>query len=277
MQYVRNGDCFVIVYSITCRQSFEEASAMYEWIERVKGEAMPVVRKYSALQPVDTILIVQKVFCGNKADLDGYDREVSFDQGTRLAQDTNCLFFETSAKLNTNINEAIEALIRRTPRRGKNYKVVIMGSGGVGKSSICVRYCTGNFVDGYDPTIEDTYRKLVIVKGITTKADTSSAVVTPSAKKTKRSFFGKSSRSEPTPPKASGATPPSAAPPPTKQAEKKIKVKASNNNALVLHLGELGNELVPATGDPCFCGQCGAALSHISQLVTSGDTSTWKW
>ena len=234
------------------------------------------------------------MFCGNKLDLE-YDREVLTDEGSHLAKNCNCPFFETSAKLNLNINEAIEALIRRTPRRGKNYKLVIMGSGGVGKSSICVRYCMGTFADGYDPTVEDTYRKLVVVKDIqpefqrktdascvqvvkcSTKPDSKSA---PKGKK--RSLFGKSSRPEqPAPENAKAATaaaPPMAPPPPRPaKEEKKIKVKAANTNALVLHLGELGNELVLATGDPNFCGQCGAALSHISQLVSSGDTSTWKW
>lgn len=42
----------------------------------------------------------------------------------------------------------------------------MLGSGGVGKSSITVRYVSDTFVDSYDPTIEDSYRKHVIVKGI---------------------------------------------------------------------------------------------------------------
>ena len=42
----------------------------------------------------------------------------------------------------------------------------MVGSGGVGKSSITVRYVSNTFVDNYDPTIEDSYRKQVKVKGI---------------------------------------------------------------------------------------------------------------
>lgn len=43
---------------------------------------------------------------------------------------------------------------------------MILGSGGVGKSSICNRFVMNYFIDDYDPTIEDSYRKQIVVKGI---------------------------------------------------------------------------------------------------------------
>ena len=36
---------------------------------------------------------------------------------------------------------------------------------GAGKSALTVRFIQGNFVEKYDPTIEDSYRKLVEVDG----------------------------------------------------------------------------------------------------------------
>eukprot|EP01124_Arcella_intermedia_P005347 TRINITY_DN13149_c0_g2_i1.p1 TRINITY_DN13149_c0_g2~~TRINITY_DN13149_c0_g2_i1.p1 ORF type:complete len:192 (-),score=43.26 TRINITY_DN13149_c0_g2_i1:128-703(-) len=44
-------------------------------------------------------------------------------------------------------------------------KVVVLGSGGVGKSAITVQFVQGIFVEKYDPTIEDSYRKMVEVDG----------------------------------------------------------------------------------------------------------------
>lgn len=41
-----------------------------------------------------------------------------------------------------------------------------MGSGGVGKSCLTVRYLKDEFTNEYDPTIEENYRKIVTVDGI---------------------------------------------------------------------------------------------------------------
>ena len=45
----------------------------------------------------------------------------------------------------------------------REYKLVVLGSGGVGKSALTVQFVQGIFVEKYDPTIEDSYRKQVEV------------------------------------------------------------------------------------------------------------------
>ena len=51
------------------------------------------------------------------------------------------------------------------PLRMREYKIVVLGSGGVGKSALTVQFVQGIFVEKYDPTIEDSYRKQVEVDG----------------------------------------------------------------------------------------------------------------
>ena len=57
-------------------------------------------------------------------------------------------------------------MVRVTPRNGVEYKIVVMGAGGVGKSAITVQFIQGHFVNEYDPTIEDSYRKQVVISGL---------------------------------------------------------------------------------------------------------------
>lgn len=45
----------------------------------------------------------------------------------------------------------------------REFKVVVLGSGGVGKSALTVQFVSGCFIEKYDPTIEDFYRKEIEV------------------------------------------------------------------------------------------------------------------
>eukprot|EP00475_Leptophrys_vorax_P042092 TRINITY_DN79418_c0_g1_i1.p1 TRINITY_DN79418_c0_g1~~TRINITY_DN79418_c0_g1_i1.p1 ORF type:complete len:213 (-),score=58.26 TRINITY_DN79418_c0_g1_i1:103-741(-) len=53
----------------------------------------------------------------------------------------------------------------RDEQGGLIHRIVVLGSGGVGKSALVIRYVTQNFVDEYDPTIEDCYKKNVMIDG----------------------------------------------------------------------------------------------------------------
>jgi len=52
-----------------------------------------------------------------------------------------------------------------TTNADSEYKIVVLGGGGVGKSALTIRLVTDNFLDEYDPTIEDSYRKQVEIDG----------------------------------------------------------------------------------------------------------------
>ena len=87
-QYIRTGQGFLCVYSITSRSSFEAITNFREQILRVKDE--------------ETYPIV---VVGNKCDLEK-DREVSTVEGRELAKSFNAPFAETSAKARINVEEA---------------------------------------------------------------------------------------------------------------------------------------------------------------------------
>jgi len=45
----------------------------------------------------------------------------------------------------------------------REYKLVVVGGGGVGKSALTIQFIQSHFVTEYDPTIEDSYRKQCII------------------------------------------------------------------------------------------------------------------
>jgi len=94
--YMKNGQGFILMYSITAPQSFEELPDLHEQIVRVKG---------STKVPI--------VLVGNKCDLIN-DRAISQEQGLLLAQSIGGVaFFETSARFRINIDEVFADLIRQ--------------------------------------------------------------------------------------------------------------------------------------------------------------------
>ena len=92
--YIKNGQGFVIVYSITSLQTFQDIKTMRDQIQRVKG-----------LDRIPMILV------GNKADL-GSQREVPVSEGASLAQHWGCPYLETSAKSTQNVNELFIEIVR---------------------------------------------------------------------------------------------------------------------------------------------------------------------
>lgn len=85
---MKNGQGFVLVYSITAQSTFNDLQDLREQILRVKDT-----------DDVPLVLV------GNKCDLED-ERVVGKDQGMNLArQFNNCSFLESSAKAKINVNE----------------------------------------------------------------------------------------------------------------------------------------------------------------------------
>ncbi|KAK9400181.1 GTPase KRas [Crotalus adamanteus] len=61
--------------------------------------------------------------------------------------------------------------LQRGLQKMTEYKLVVVGAGGVGKSALTIQLIQNHFVDEYDPTIEDSYRKQVVIDGETCLLD----------------------------------------------------------------------------------------------------------
>ena len=91
--YFKGAHGILLIYDITCRESFKE---LENWL----GE----VERHASSQ-------VLKILIGNKCDLEE-KREIQKDEGEAFAMRNGMQFIETSAKNNTNVSEAFEALAK---------------------------------------------------------------------------------------------------------------------------------------------------------------------
>lgn len=94
--YIRDSNVAVVVYDITKRQSFLDAS---KWIDDVRAERG------------EQVIIV---LVGNKTDLRD-KREVTVDEGESKAKELGALFIETSAKAGYNVKALFKKVATELP------------------------------------------------------------------------------------------------------------------------------------------------------------------
>jgi len=97
---LRQGQGYLVVYSVTDATSFQKVREFYEQIVRSKGKE-------------DNVIMC---LCGNKSDLED-QRKVTKEEGEKMSETlkslgSKVLFFETSAKSNKNVEECFFSLIR---------------------------------------------------------------------------------------------------------------------------------------------------------------------
>ena len=90
--YFHSSDGFIVGYDITSRLSFTNVST---WLKEINDNA-----------PEE----IQKILIGNKCDLN--EREVTTEEGQKLAEENGMKFFETSAKNDINVNETFESITK---------------------------------------------------------------------------------------------------------------------------------------------------------------------
>ncbi|KAF4439265.1 Ras family, other [Fusarium austroafricanum] len=92
-QYMRTGEGFMLVYSITSRENFEEITTFQQQILRVKDKdyfPMVLVGSDCSLEP---------------------EREVTRQEGEALARSFGCFFIEVDARSRVNIDKAFYGLL----------------------------------------------------------------------------------------------------------------------------------------------------------------------
>ena len=126
-QWIRDGEGFVLVYSITSRSSFTRIQKFHHQIQRVKESASagsPTGASYLASQlhsaagfggPVPVMLV------GNKQDKQT-EREVSTQEGMALAKELGCEFVEASAKNCVNVEKAFYDVVRLLRRQRQQFQ-----------------------------------------------------------------------------------------------------------------------------------------------------------
>ena len=65
--------------------------------------------------------------------------------------------------VNGALPEARARAVPLAPNATMLYRIVVLGDGGVGKTALTIQLCLNHFVETYDPTIEDSYRKQVVI------------------------------------------------------------------------------------------------------------------
>ncbi len=111
-QWIRDGEGFVLVYSISSRSSFSRIKRFHHQIQRVK-ESTTSSPSYigSPIAAVSSSAPVPVMLVGNKSDR-VTEREVSTQEGHALARELGCEFVEASAKNCINVDKAFYDVVR---------------------------------------------------------------------------------------------------------------------------------------------------------------------
>merc|ERR1719369_397181 len=93
--YYRGGQGAILVYDVTCRESFQKVE---DWL--------------TELETYSTSPDIKKILVGNKCDMEG-ERMVSRDEGKNFARRHQMMFIEASAKTKEGVQTAFEELVEK--------------------------------------------------------------------------------------------------------------------------------------------------------------------
>lgn len=154
--YIRNGEGFVLVYSVNSESSLRELQELRQQVCRIKDNNN-----------------VPMVLVGNKCDLEN-ERQVQPRDGVALANQWGKVpFYETSAKFKTNIDQVFQDLLRQIIRRDSSFggsTVSLAGTSGMGVSSPTHSPTSSTGADYLHMPYEERASKHVSVKSTSSSA-----------------------------------------------------------------------------------------------------------
>ncbi|KAM3936056.1 EF-hand calcium-binding domain-containing protein 4B-like [Leptodactylus fuscus] len=121
-QFFRKADGMVIMYDVTSRETF---TAVRRWLNCIREKVM------------DDIVIL---LVGNKIDCEA-ERQVTFHDGQKLAQEYKLLFAECSVASGTNVTESLIQVVRSLKKQEDNMKnnvITLQRSPNLKKISCCM-------------------------------------------------------------------------------------------------------------------------------------------
>ena len=130
--YALWADCFLFVYSITDRNSFEEIIKLKRHVENVRRSTN-----------------ISGILVGNKLDL-LHDRQVPAADGSELADEIGCKFFEVSAADWTQVSD-IDGMFQDLFREYKRAKMAREGRQRKTSSSVKFKQAIQKVISGKAP------------------------------------------------------------------------------------------------------------------------------
>ena len=98
-QFYRNAEGIIITFDLTKQETFDGVKTWINSIYKLSDPSVP------------------KVLVGNKLDLEG-ERVIGKSEAQKIAQEHGMEYFETSAKMNSNITEMVEHIVDKVYNNG---------------------------------------------------------------------------------------------------------------------------------------------------------------
>ncbi|KAG8932176.1 Ras- protein rsr1 [Tulasnella sp. 417] len=108
----RRASAYVLVFSLTEERSMRDVEFLRHQIYRIRGVPVPD----TSSDPESSTSALPIVIVGAKSDLIS-EREVDRARMESLSQEWGCPFYETSAKMNWNVTEVFEEIVRQIRAR----------------------------------------------------------------------------------------------------------------------------------------------------------------